>query len=252
MILKFSNTEPTNWRDLQDQVARFLNQAGYCAKSPCTISTARGTVEVDVLVESPDELVKKIVCECKYWDTPVPKEKIHAFRTVVSDSGASLGLLISKSGFQSGAIEAAKYSNIRLMTWNEFLTMIQNKWILCRLKRLKEISAPISVYTDYLDFPYEKLLPEDKAMYNSVISEYSSLRATCWMISKTDLLNEIKEPTRWHHMEEYSSVEDYLNFLFDETEKAISFYEEIVRHSEIIIESRKFEKLDGYLYMFLN
>lgn len=252
MKLKFSNTEPTSWRDLQDQVARFLNQADYYAKSPCTINTARGTVEVDVLVESPDELVKKIVCECKFWSTPVPKEKIHAFRTVVSDSGASLGLLISKSGFQSGAIEAAKYSNIQLMTWDEFLTMIQNKWILCRLKRLKEISAPLSVYTDYLDFPYEKLLPEDKARYNSAVNEYISLRSTCWMISKTDLLNEINEHVRWYRMEEFSSVEDYLNFLFDETERAISFYEEIVRHSGIEIDSSKFENLEGYLYMFLN
>lgn len=42
----------------------------------------------------------------------VDKRRIN-IRTVVSDSGASLGLLISKSGFQSGAIEAAKYSNIQ-------------------------------------------------------------------------------------------------------------------------------------------
>lgn len=118
--MKFTDRCPATWKELQDDVALLLNQSGYRAVSPCTIDTVRGKVEVDVLVESPDELVKRIVCECKFWNSSVPKEKVHAFRTVVQDSGASLGLLISQAGFQSGAIEAANLSNVRLMTWNEF------------------------------------------------------------------------------------------------------------------------------------
>lgn len=50
---------PETWLDLQNYVCKFLNEAGYNAVSPCEIETVRGTVEVDVLVESPDELVKK-------------------------------------------------------------------------------------------------------------------------------------------------------------------------------------------------
>ena len=112
----FINDPPKTWVDLQNYVCRLLNEAGYKATSPCDIETVRGSVEVDVLVESPDELVKKIICECKFWNTPVPKEKVHAFRTVVGDTGASLGLLISKTGFQSGAIEAANLSNVSLLS----------------------------------------------------------------------------------------------------------------------------------------
>lgn len=89
--MKFTDRCPATWKELQDDVALLLNQSGYRAVSPCTIDTVRGKVEVDVLVESPDELVKRIVCECKFWNSSVPKEKVHAFRTVVQDSGASFG-----------------------------------------------------------------------------------------------------------------------------------------------------------------
>lgn len=140
--MKFTDRCPATWKELQDDVALLLNQSGYRAVSPCTIDTVRGKVEVDVLVESPDELVKRIVCECKFWNSSVPKEKVHAFRTVVQDSGASLGLLISQAGFQSGAIEAANLSNVRLMTWNEFTDIIADKWTLTRLKQLKKESVP--------------------------------------------------------------------------------------------------------------
>lgn len=118
--MKFTNVVPTDWKDLQNLVAEYLTFAGYKAITPQTIDTARGEVEIDVYVESPNELVKKVLFECKFWKTPVTKEKIHAFRMVVQDSGAELGLLISKNGYQSGAIEAAKYSNVRLETWESF------------------------------------------------------------------------------------------------------------------------------------
>ena len=156
--MNFFERCPSTWEELQDYVALLLNQAGYHATSPCTIDTVRGQVEVDVLVEAPDALVKKIICECKFWKTPVPKEKVHAFRTAVHDSGAALGLLISRVGFQSGAIEAARLSNVQLLTWEEFTDLIEDKWIIAELKHLKKYSEPLSVYIDPLDFPYEKLI----------------------------------------------------------------------------------------------
>lgn len=89
--MKFTHREPTDWKELQDFIADYLITAGYKATTPFEIDTARGKVEVDVYIESPYELVKHIVCECKWWNTPVTQEKIHAFRTVVQDIGAELG-----------------------------------------------------------------------------------------------------------------------------------------------------------------
>ncbi|MBU3221140.1 hypothetical protein [Clostridium algidicarnis] len=44
--MKITNTIPKNWKDLQDEVCRFLNEAGYFAETPKKIRTVRGEVEV--------------------------------------------------------------------------------------------------------------------------------------------------------------------------------------------------------------
>lgn len=99
--MRITNEVPSSWKDLQDIVCKYLNQCGYHAESPKTIDMVRGQVEVDVFATTDDELLRQFVCECKYWETPVPQEKIHAFRTVVQDSGSMLGIFISKMGYQS-------------------------------------------------------------------------------------------------------------------------------------------------------
>lgn len=251
--MKFTDRCPSTWKELQDDVALLLNQAGYQAVSPCTIETARGNVEVDVLVESPDELVKKIICECKYWNSPIPKEKVHAFRTVVSDSGAYLGLIISKCGFQSGAIETAKYSNVQLLTWEQLTDLISDKWILCQLRKIKRESVPLSEYTSPLHFPYEQLKKSDIYRYHVACNEFTALRHTCWMITKTDL-EEDSFPTSsmWYQCNRYTSIESYLNFLSERVIVALHEFEEILESSNIQIDPERFEKLEGQIYMFLN
>lgn len=139
---------PTSWIDLQDRVCKYLVQAGCHAETAKTIDTVRGKVEVDVYATAEDEMLKQFICECKYWDSAVPKEKIHAFRTVVQDSGSMFGIFISKSGYQSGAIEAASCSNVLLKDWNSFIDMISLKWYKNRLRKLTKIAGPLSIYTD--------------------------------------------------------------------------------------------------------
>ena len=178
--MKITTTEPKNWRDLQDEVCRYLNEAGYIAETPKTIETVRGQVEVDVYAESNKELIKSFICECKYWNSPLPKEKIHAFRTVTHDSGSMLGIIISKNGFQSGAYEAAYCSNILLKDWNGFIDLIKRQWLTNQMTKLVEISGPLSVYTDSMDVPYIELEEHKKKLYMEVtekcISAYLLLR----------------------------------------------------------------------------
>ena len=252
--MKFTDRCPSTWKELQDYVALLLNQSGYCATSPCSIDTVRGQVEVDVFVESPDELVKKIVCECKYWNTPVPKEKVHAFRTVVQDSGASMGLLISKDGFQSGAIEAAKFSNVKLITWNEFTNLIANKWIMTNLKRIKQLSIPLSEYMNPMHFPYEELHEKDIPRYKAACDRYFNLRLTCWMLTKSDLCSDDMSPnlSLWYGIKDYSSIESYLNYLSEQVSLALNEFNTILKNSNIEIPPERFEKNEGYTYMFLN
>lgn len=69
------------------------------------------------------------LCECKHWQSRVPRTIVHAFRTVVADYGANVGLTVSHAGFQSGAFAAAENSNVRLLDWRSFEAMLEARWI---------------------------------------------------------------------------------------------------------------------------
>jgi hypothetical protein len=69
------------------------------------------------------------ICECKHWAKHVSQSEIHAFRTVVLEAGANRGFLIARSGFQPGAIAAAVFTNIDLLTWDEFEALMFDRWL---------------------------------------------------------------------------------------------------------------------------
>ena len=66
---------PTSWIDLQDKVCEYLVQAGYHAETAKTIDTVRGKVEVDVYATAEDEMLKRFICECKYWEVQFQRKK---------------------------------------------------------------------------------------------------------------------------------------------------------------------------------
>lgn len=121
---------PNDWRALQQETARILSECGFSTEVEKTIETARGKVEIDVYAE---ETIKgrrySILCECKHWKAKVPQQVIHGFRTVIADSGANLGYIVSSAGFQSGALSAAELTNVRLMTWEEFQAEYEESWL---------------------------------------------------------------------------------------------------------------------------
>lgn len=177
--MKITNDTPKDWKDLQDKVCKLLNEAGYPSESPKEINTVRGTVEVDVFSTSDEELIKQFICECKFWNTLIPKEKVHAFRTVVNDSGSMVGIFISKKGYQSGAYEAAYCSNVLLKDWDGFLELIEKQWLKKQLARIKQIAHPLSVYTDFLDVPFEKLPKHEIEEYKKLNEKNIEAYITC-------------------------------------------------------------------------
>ncbi len=121
---------PTTWKGLQEDVVALLKECGFSVESPKVIQTPRGEVEVDVYAE---EIINDrkyiIVCECKYWKKRVPKTVIHSFRTVISETGANIGYVISTKGFQSGAVIASKSTNLCLLDWEEFQNSFEKTWV---------------------------------------------------------------------------------------------------------------------------
>jgi restriction system protein len=141
---------PDQWRKLQSDVAQILSECGFNTETEKNITTARGEVEIDVFAEDPMQTPHTIyLCECKHWNANVPKSEVHAFRTVVNDFGANWGLVISKQGFQRGAYEAAKNTNLKLLDWQEFQALFAERWYREHMvKKLTEEAAPIMEYTE--------------------------------------------------------------------------------------------------------
>lgn len=121
---------PATWQELQEAVAQILNECGVSANTNVPIETVRGSVNVDVLaIDKAQTPPTTTIVECKLWKTKVPKTVVHSLRTVVDDYGANWGWIVSAEGFQSGAVEAAKKSNIRLYDWHEFQEQYVRRWM---------------------------------------------------------------------------------------------------------------------------
>ena len=62
----------------------------------------------------------KTLVEVKDWKSPVKKEQLHSFKSVLDDiPGSPRGCFVSKSGFQKGAEIVARYHGIKLMKTEE-------------------------------------------------------------------------------------------------------------------------------------
>lgn len=149
-MLVINPSPPTDWRDLQVQVSKILEECGLISEIDKNITTVRGTVKVDVHAEdSRNQPLTIYLCECKHWQTNVPKSIVHALRTVVADYGANWGFIISSAGFQSGAYTAASKSNVRLLTWDEFQQLFIDRWIEnYMVPRLRGEVEPLVEYTE--------------------------------------------------------------------------------------------------------
>ncbi len=227
-MYSMTNRKPETWTELQDMVAHYFNYSGYEAITPCKIETVRGEVEVDVFVKADNELSNRIICECKYWNTPIPQEKIHAFRTVVNDSGASLGIFISKLGFQKGAIVAADRSNIKLFTWEQFLDYLFEKWFVYRKNRLRKLSKPLSVYTDPFDIPAELLSKSQLDEYKKTQVKFAGLYIMTFNFDE-NMVSKYNEAFD----ESVTTIEEFFNSAEEKIEDALSYYEVFFKGVEI-------------------
>jgi Restriction endonuclease len=118
-----------DWRGLQQRVALILQECGLEAETGRSLQLARGTVEIDVYATDPTTTPPAMyLCECKRWSSRVPQSAVQAFRTIVSDAGAHFGLFISAKGFQAGAHEVVKHTNINLLDWPQFQALFLKRW----------------------------------------------------------------------------------------------------------------------------
>jgi hypothetical protein len=174
-VTLIASTLPQGWQDLEESVAAILQECGMTVQHQVRLPLPRGHYDVDVLAEETVEgITYRILCECKNWRTNVPQEKVHAFRTIMQETGANQGYIISRTGFQAGAIEAAHATNIELVTYAQFQEMYFAKWIARRCRAIEDAIGNFNVYYEPLGRPGYHLLQDDeeRAAYDAVWTHY--------------------------------------------------------------------------------
>ena len=110
-------------------VGQLFKELGCQVEIGVKTQLVRGQKEIDVLAVDPQTYPpSKYSVECKLWNSSIPQEIVHAFRTVVADLGAHRGIIVSKAGFQSGSYEAAENTNIDLFTFEELQRVFFQRW----------------------------------------------------------------------------------------------------------------------------
>lgn len=171
---------PASWRDLEACVAQILRECGYDTEVQKTVPLARGNVDIDVWADDHSSPPNVLAVECKRWSSSVSKNVVHGFRTVVGDSGANTGLIVSSGGFQEGAVEAAAYSNIRLVNWLEFQVLFVERWYQSYMApRLREEAGPLIEYTEPINSRVSRkaqaLPPERRVQLDAARKQYFGL-----------------------------------------------------------------------------
>lgn len=123
-----------------------------------------GVYQIDIYAEFTALSVRfKVICECKRYSRPIEREKVVALADKVRSLGAHKAILLSTSGFQSGASEYAKKHGVALMQiFDDYVMHIQNSAIPVPPRKSKWDSCKYSAYLwgNWLeDFPDTRFYP---------------------------------------------------------------------------------------------
>ncbi len=84
------------------------------------VGKSKVTHNIDVYYEFElNHIIHKVIFECKNWKTPISKEKILAFKSILDDIPNSAGVIVSTKGFQRGAKGFADFHGIKLISGDE-------------------------------------------------------------------------------------------------------------------------------------
>ena len=140
---------PADWRELQNMVGQLFAEMNCDVRVSEPVENVRGTKEIDVYARDVSIVPPALyLCECKHWKRAVPQEVVHSFRTVLLDTGAHRGFIISSGGFQKGSYEAAKNTNIDLVSFAELQEMFLDRWRVCMGERFMQYADRLFPYWD--------------------------------------------------------------------------------------------------------
>jgi hypothetical protein len=135
------------WKRYQEDTAKLFRELGCSVETDVEVTGARGKHLVDASVGFfRFGLRQRWIVECKLWNRAVPKEKVLALKSIVEDVGADRGILVSESGHQSGALAAARHTNITLTSLEELRDAAQSELLSLGLLEVQRRAALIKDY----------------------------------------------------------------------------------------------------------
>lgn len=113
----------TDWKQYQEEAAAFFRSLGFKAEVNHTVEGVRSKHAIDVYVTFERWGMRHTwIVECKHHARAITKADVETLKSIASEIGASLAFLLSESGFRSGAIDAARKTNVVLSSLEELRT----------------------------------------------------------------------------------------------------------------------------------
>ena len=104
-----------DWLVYQEEVAELFRTLGLSVTMNQRVCGVRTAHDVDVVVRGKQAGIEQLwLIECKKWNRSISKDTVLTLRTIVNETGADRGIMMAESGYQSGAVEAARLTNITL------------------------------------------------------------------------------------------------------------------------------------------
>ncbi|MEW1837518.1 restriction endonuclease [Nonomuraea angiospora] len=151
----------SQWRDYEQRTAGLLTDLGFSTTVQDTLHGADDVpYKIDVTARRQLAGVSLLwILECKLHSSPVTRDMVNTLKAKVDDVGADRGLLMSESGFQSGAIRYARRRNITLTSLDDLAAnaiddLTDARLNACRIRalRLEERRRALLVPTMQIQF----------------------------------------------------------------------------------------------------
>jgi len=104
------------WQDFERETTKRLCELGYDALN----TKLSGDEGVDVVIRNNN---KKFIIQCKAMKSKIGPAFVRDFVGTIGIQGATGGMILSLNGFSFGAMEATNYSNLHLLSVNEFILL---------------------------------------------------------------------------------------------------------------------------------
>ena len=245
----------TNWSDLDWRSYQKL-VAGLHADENTEVETeyeypiyGGGTKEVDVVVwDSSDQYEYTVLIECKFTSKPVSKSIVDSVNGYFQNSDADKAVIVSKSGFQSGAIERARGTGVELLTLHEFipgtdLPVDALRYMNFNLDVINRDVEILSIETESLEDPDDKQKIGDH-VFTPINSQFYTISREPLRETLHDRILNLKgSKSVGEHREEFDKIAILIEGEFFQLKSMDYLISEVAAKTEFTVDL--FEKVDS-------